>query len=108
MAWPQVLQVQIHFMLPDPVSADTGVMLGLALQTRWLVVPPRARQLSTFISDVMKCGVMGCRCKLEFKHQRISCKTSPKGLCAHELHGRPHPDLPSPSVLHEPHGTIDI
>ncbi len=35
MAWPQVPQVQIHFMLPDPVSADPGMMLGLAHQTKW-------------------------------------------------------------------------
>ncbi len=30
MAWPQVLQVQIHLMLPDPISADTGMVLVLA------------------------------------------------------------------------------
>ena len=29
MAWPQVPQVRIHIMLPDPISADTGMIFGL-------------------------------------------------------------------------------
>ena len=32
MAWPQVPQAQIHLMLPDPIAADTGMMLGLLHQ----------------------------------------------------------------------------
>ena len=40
MVWPQVPQVQIYALLPDPISADTSMMSGLALQTKWLVAHP--------------------------------------------------------------------